>query len=163
MLVQSGVRGVSPAKKICRLSFQKDRFYCFSSSFFTVKSFHSVAESCLQPAAPSLGYFGYRSAERLPSMQHAAFSAAACLPLGHYLTLPVRLACNLQPLAASAEQRRAFLRPPPTHALVAQAYNTLLRFRCCMCFCMLRCSMLLPAAERRPTVTPISYLEGRKC
>ena len=38
-----------------------------------------------------------------------------------------------------------------------------LRFRCCMCFCMLRCSMLLPAAERRPTVTPISYLEGRKC
>ena len=30
-----------------------------------------------------------------------------------------------------------------------------------MCFCMLRCSMLLPAAERRPTVTPISCLEGR--
>ena len=61
-------------------------------------------------------------------MQHAAFSAAACLPLGHYLTLPVRLACNLQPLAASAEQRRAFLRPPPTHALVAQAYNTRFAF-----------------------------------
>ena len=57
-------------------------------------------KSCLQPAAPS--------AERLPSMQHAAFSAAACLPLGHYLTLPVRLACNLQPLAASAKQRPAF-------------------------------------------------------
>ena len=32
-----------------------------------------------------------------------------------------------------------------------------------VCFRMLRCSMLLPAAERRPTVTPISCLEGRKC
>ena len=48
------------------------------------------------------------SVGRAPSMQHAAFSAAACLPLGHYLTLPVRLACNLQPLAASAKQRPAF-------------------------------------------------------
>ena len=38
----------------------------------------------------------------------AAFSAATCLSLGHYLTLPVRLACNLQPLAASAKQRPAF-------------------------------------------------------
>jgi len=142
----------APRKKIAAFPSKRTVFTDFSSSFFTV--WPKVACSLLlrRPWA-----------ERLPSMQHAAFSAAACLPLGHYLTLPVRLACNLQPLAASAEQRRAFLRPPPTHALVAQAYNTLLRFRCCMCFCMLRCSMLLPAAERRPTVTPTSYLEGRKC
>ena len=30
-----------------------------------------------------------------------------------------------------------------------------------VCFRMLRCSMLLPAAERRPTVTPIYLLFGR--
>ena len=77
-------------KKMCRLSFENSRDnWVFEAHFSQARVFTVWPESCLQPAAPS--------AERLPSMQHAAFSAAACLPLGHYLTLPVRLACNLQP------------------------------------------------------------------
>ena len=89
-------------------------------------------------------------------MQHAAFSAAACLPLGHYLTLPVRLACNLQPLAASAKQRPAFAASGPTHALIAHAYNT--RFAFPVLHVLLHAALQHAAARRGAAAYGDAYL-----
>ena len=149
------MRGGSPAKKILPPFLRKWPFLLgLSSSFFTLKSFHSVAKSCLQPAAP-----------RRPSAIHAA-CCFLCSCLSFTWSLPDTAgAIGMQSAAFGSVSkamtcicglRRRWL-------LLLMRTIRVLRFRCCMCFCMLRCSMLLPAAERRPTVTPISYLEGRKC
>ena len=67
------------------------------------------------------------------------------------------------PLEASARLRPAVVAPPVHAVLLVYTPFLFLRRRCCIYSCVLCSSMLMPAAERRPMVTPISYLEGRKC
>ena len=158
--MRTGVRGGSPAKKFLPPFLRKRPFLLsFSSSFFTVKSFHSVAESCLQPAAPS--------AERAPPIHAACCFLCSCLsstwslpdtagaigmqsaPFGS-VSKAMTCICGLR--------RRMLL-------LLMRAYDT--RFAFPVLHVLLHAALQHAAArrrpERRPTVTPISCLEGRKC
>ena len=154
MCVRTGVRGGSPAKKFLPPFLRNGPFLLvFSSSFFTVNGFHSVAK-----VACSLLL-------RRPSAIHAA-CCFLCSCLSSTWSLPDTAgAIGMQSAAFGSVSKATTCICGLRRRMLLLLMRTIrvLRFRCCMCFCMLRCSMLLPAAERRPTVTPISYLEGRKC
>ena len=147
------MRGGSPATIFLPLSPQNSRF---SLVFFRSWSCSQWPKfSALQPAA--LAARRTHACSPITAMRTAA---ASCLLADQSAT---RLCCCCAFCGLLWQRQRA-------HVFQLQSHDLLL----CVCFaslaaaaahvcCMLRSSMLLTAAQRRLMVTPISYLEGRKC